>query len=97
MTIRGVGAALVIANDIATDLLVVIVVVGVQTHHDHTPICALGRQARTRLRRTLTVAFVRTVGGVHDGRRNEVAFVERHCCMGCRPPSARTGRPSRRR
>ena len=52
MTIRGVGAALVITNDIATDLLVfvVVVVVGVQTHYDHTPICALGRQARTRLR-----------------------------------------------
>ena len=42
VTIRRVTAALVIAYDIATDLLVV-VVVGVQTRYDHTPVRTLGR------------------------------------------------------
>lgn len=48
VVVRSVRATLVIADDIATDLLVV-VVVGVQTSYDHTSFCALGRQARARL------------------------------------------------
>lgn len=44
MTIRRVTAALIIADNIVTGFLV-----GVQTGHDHTSVCALGRQARARL------------------------------------------------
>jgi hypothetical protein len=49
MTIRWVRTTLVIADDISTDPLGV-VVVGVQACNDHTPLCALGRQARRRAR-----------------------------------------------
>lgn len=49
MTICWVRATLVIADDIATDPLVV-AVVRIQTRNDHTPVCALGRQPRTGLR-----------------------------------------------
>ena len=47
MTARRNCAALVITDNITTDLLV-IAVVGVGTCYDHTPVCALGRQARAR-------------------------------------------------
>ena len=48
MTARRVGAALVIADNITTSLLV-IVVVGVGARYDDAPVCALGGQARARL------------------------------------------------
>jgi len=47
MTARRDYAALVITDNITTNLLV-IVFVGVGTRYDHTSICALGRQARAR-------------------------------------------------
>lgn len=48
MAVRGVRAALVIADDIPTNVLAV-AVVGVGTRYDNTPVCALGGQARARL------------------------------------------------
>ena len=48
MTICRVGTTLVIADDIAADLLVVFAIVGIQTGNDHTPVRTLGRQARAR-------------------------------------------------
>lgn len=45
---RSVRAALVIADNITAGLLA-IAIVGVGTRYDHTPICALGCQARARL------------------------------------------------
>lgn len=56
MTVRGVRAALVIADDIPTNVLAV-AVVGVGTGYDNTPLCALGGQARTGFWRALTIAF----------------------------------------
>ena len=85
MTVRRVCTALVITDNIAAGFFVVVVVivivVRVQTRYDHTPVCALGRQAWARLWRALAIAFCRTVAGVDDGRRNEPVFVEGHCCM----------------
>ena len=49
MTIYWVRAALVVADDLAAHLLVV-VVVGIRACNDHASVRALSSQARTRLR-----------------------------------------------
>lgn len=87
-------AALVVADDIAADGLGV-VVVGIQTGDDDAPLCALGRQAGTRLWGALKRAFARAVEGVRWGgtRKDRPLFVERDCCMGWHP-FGRTGCPS---
>ena len=48
VAIRGIDAALVVANNIATGFLVV-AFVGARARYNHTPLRALGRQSRTGL------------------------------------------------
>lgn len=81
MTICRVCAALVIADNIPTNFLGV-VVVGVRTRNDDTPVCALGRQTWASLWRALTITFARAVHGVRCGGRNKAVPIERHRCIG---------------
>lgn len=98
-----VGATLVIADDIATNplvvVVVVVVVVGVQTGNDNTPVCALGCQARARVWRALTVAFVRAADRICLGGRDQPILTEMgfHLHLSAPDVRAKGGRARRQR
>jgi hypothetical protein len=97
VTVSRIRAGLVIADNIATDRLVVVVVVivvGVRTRNNHASVRALGCQTWARFLRTVAITLA-AIDGTRWGGRNELVLVEWHCRVAHHLSPIRTGYPRR--